>query len=291
MAPWTYLQEQMELSWNQSNSVPDYSDDTFTSFSEEETCRDYDNDPFVSYSSGEDSKWPAESDLSESTWQSLNPNDKVEKVEFLDLTAAEEQLTNRWISLLNTNRTTAAVARSAVKPPNGAAPTRIPEGSEEGLGALRSFCATKINRICHPPTLAPKKRNKHHDQRHGRTSEKPLMSDVNCFALDQLVNRLHLRNIKETMKQLAEMEIHQPSRCPHCTKKKAELAKSAFLRRRKALMEGALLQEKLEEQMYTRDPLTLIGEIHQTLPKLSEDPRNVWQELNKRAVQGKCDAS
>ncbi|XP_042336406.1 uncharacterized protein C8orf48 homolog isoform X3 [Sceloporus undulatus] len=249
MAPWTYLQEQMELSWNQSNSVPDYSDDTFTSFSEEETCRDYDNDPFVSYSSGEDSKWPAESDLSESTWQSLNPNDK------------------------------------------GAAPTRIPEGSEEGLGALRSFCATKINRICHPPTLAPKKRNKHHDQRHGRTSEKPLMSDVNCFALDQLVNRLHLRNIKETMKQLAEMEIHQPSRCPHCTKKKAELAKSAFLRRRKALMEGALLQEKLEEQMYTRDPLTLIGEIHQTLPKLSEDPRNVWQELNKRAVQGKCDAS
>ncbi|KAH0630918.1 hypothetical protein JD844_004276 [Phrynosoma platyrhinos] len=170
----------MELSWSHSSSVPDYSDDTFTSFSEEEeTCREYDNDPFVSYSSEEDSKWPVGLDLSESTWQSLNQNDE--------------------------------------------APTRIPE--EEELGALQSFCAIKINRLSHPPSLAPLKRNKPSDQRHGRTSKKPLTWDLNRIVPEQL------------------------------------------------------------------DSLTLIGEIHQTLPKLSEDPRNIWQELNTRALKAKCDAS
>uniref|UniRef100_A0A803SYY0 Uncharacterized protein n=1 Tax=Anolis carolinensis TaxID=28377 RepID=A0A803SYY0_ANOCA len=254
----------MELNWNQSSSIPDYSEDTFTSFSEEEeTCREYDSDPFASYSSGKDSEWSAASDWSENTNQSSGQNSEVKKRDILDPAAAREYLTSKWINRLNVYKTTAVVARSAVEPAN--ALTRIPEASEEELGALQSFCAVKINWLHHPPSLAPPKRSKYKDQSHRRTSEKLTMGDINCIVPDQLVNRLCLKNIKETLKQLSVIEIHQPSRCPQCMEKRAELAESDFLRRRKALMEKVLLQEKLEEYMYTRNFVGLDSEVPQYL--------------------------
>ncbi|KAF1659278.1 hypothetical protein FQA23_0002841, partial [Aptenodytes patagonicus] len=51
---------------------------------------------------------------------------------------------------------------------------------------------------------------------------------------------------------VTEAQIHESSVCPDCQKKKAELAKTTFLRRKKMLMESALIQEKLEEQIYSR---------------------------------------
>ncbi|KFV61451.1 Uncharacterized protein C8orf48, partial [Dryobates pubescens] len=76
--------------------------------------------------------------------------------------------------------------------------------------------------------------------------------------------------------QVTEAEIHRPSVCPDCQKKEAELAKVAFLRRKKVLMESALIQDKLEEQIYTRDVITLLGEAVRDLPKPSEDPKSLW---------------
>ncbi|XP_061454872.1 uncharacterized protein C8orf48 homolog isoform X3 [Rhineura floridana] len=278
--PGIRVAEQMELSWICSSSVPNYSEDTFTSFSEgeEETCRQYENDPFESYYSGEESEWPAVTDLRESTWQSSSQNDEEEEPEVLDSTAVREYL-SRWICLLKDNRASKQ-AKSVTEPDN-----RITEVSEEELIALQSFCAIKINQLCHVSTSTPLKRNKRNYQRHRFTSEKPLTCDLNCTVPEQLMNRLHLKNIKETLKQITDAEMHQPSRCLHCTKKRAELAQDIFLRRRKTLMEEVLLQEKLEECMYTKDALTLIGEIHRSLPKLSEDPKNIWQELNESGLK------
>lgn len=50
--------------------------------------------------------------------------------------------------------------------------------------------------------------------------------------------------------QVTEAQIHEPSKCPDCQKKEAELAQITFLRQKKTLMESALIQEKLEEQIY-----------------------------------------
>ncbi|KFU91150.1 Uncharacterized protein C8orf48, partial [Chaetura pelagica] len=97
-----------------------------------------------------------------------------------------------------------------------------------------------------------------------------------CIVPDHLMNRIHLKNIRETLKQVTEAEIHDSSVCPDCQKKEAELAQVAFLRRKKVLMESALIQEKLEEQIYSRDVLTILGEALRSLPKPSEDPRNLW---------------
>nr|XP_028571072.1 uncharacterized protein C8orf48 homolog isoform X2 [Podarcis muralis] len=277
-----HVSEQMDLRRHCSSSIPDYSEDTFTSFSEgeEETYRQYENDPFESYYSGEESECRAVLDLSESIWQSSSQNDEDQKSEVLESAVVREYLTRKWISLLKENKASTRLAKPAIEPIN-----KIIEVSEEELSALQSFCAIKINQLHNTPSPMPLKRSKHNEQRHTFTSEKPLTFDLNCTVPDQLLNRLRLKNIKEILKQVADTEMHQPSQCAHCTKKRAELADDAFLRRGKALMEEVLLKEKLEDYMYTKDSLTLIGEIHRCLPKLSEDPRNIWQELNERGLK------
>ncbi|KFP88423.1 Uncharacterized protein C8orf48, partial [Acanthisitta chloris] len=93
---------------------------------------------------------------------------------------------------------------------------------------------------------------------------------------DGLMGRIRLRNIRETVKQVTEAQIHESSACPECQKKEAELARIAFLRQKKTLIEGALIQGKLEEQIYSRDVLTLLGEALRSFPKPSEDPRDLW---------------
>ncbi|KFQ42870.1 Uncharacterized protein C8orf48, partial [Nestor notabilis] len=96
-----------------------------------------------------------------------------------------------------------------------------------------------------------------------------------CIVPDGLMNRIRLKNIRETVKQVAEAQIHEPSMCPACQEKEAELAKITFHRRKKVLMENALIQEKLDEQIYSRDALTLLGEALGSIPKPSEDPRSL----------------
>uniref|UniRef100_A0A8C0GNG0 Chromosome 8 open reading frame 48 n=1 Tax=Chelonoidis abingdonii TaxID=106734 RepID=A0A8C0GNG0_CHEAB len=164
--------------------------------------------------------------------------------------------------------------------------TEITEVSDEELDALQSFCAIKINQIHCQLNSKQSNSSKLKDLQHGFTSEKPVTGDLNCTIPDQLVNRIHLKNISETMKQVKETKLHQPSQCHDCKKKLTELAKITFLRQKKTLVENALFQDKLEEQIYVKDSLTLIGEIHKNLPKLSEDPRIIWQRLNEKGQKG-----
>ncbi|XP_078496240.1 uncharacterized protein C8orf48 homolog isoform X3 [Lissotriton helveticus] len=149
------------------------------------------------------------------------------------------------------------------------------EAADEGRDALQTFCFNKIRQIRHSSS------SKKQDCRRKKTtqSRKAATSDVNSAAPSALVNRMYLNNIMATMKQAKEIKIHEPSKCPDCLAKKAKLAKFDFIRRRKTAVEVILLEEKLEEQLYLKDSITLIGEIHRTLPKLSDDPQLVWQRL------------
>ncbi|XP_077163814.1 uncharacterized protein C8orf48 homolog [Paroedura picta] len=276
----------MEMSRDGGSTIPEYSEDTFATFSEEEgeSCRQYENESFESYSSGEEPEWPTGSDQSEDTWQ--HSSQSGDEPEFLESTVTGKGLIRKWVNRLKDERPSTGLAEWASKPSNaGAALIKTTEAPEEELEAIRSFCALKINQLCHLPRSAPSKVQKRNNRGHGFTSEKFLMHEMNHIVLGQLVNRLYLKNFKEIVKQLAEMEMHQPSQCPECEKKRAELAEEAFLRRKRTLLEGGFLQDKLEEHIYTKDALVLIGEIHQSLPKLSEDPGNIWQKLNERTLQ------
>uniref|UniRef100_A0ACB8FY39 Uncharacterized protein n=2 Tax=Sphaerodactylus townsendi TaxID=933632 RepID=A0ACB8FY39_9SAUR len=111
------------------------------------------------------------------------------------------------------------------------------------------------------------------------------MHEVNHIVPGQLVNRLRLKNLQKSMEQLVETEMHQPSQCSGCENKRAQLAEDAFLRRKRTILEGVLLQEKLKDHLCTQDALLIIGKMHQRLPKLSDDPRDIWRKLKERALQ------
>ncbi|XP_054694898.1 uncharacterized protein C8orf48 homolog isoform X1 [Grus americana] len=192
-----------------------------------------------------------------------------EQSEVVDSAAIERDVLGKWIDLKNK-------AAGVKQDKTHAGMTELLDGE---LDALRSFCTIKISKM--RQRLISKQANggKSRKPQHGFTAKKLGTSDLNCIVPDRLMNRIRLKNARETVKQVTEAQIHESSVCPDCQKKEAELAKVTFLRQKKILMESALIQEKLEEQIYSRDVLTHIGEAVRSLPKPSEDPRNLWQRL------------
>ncbi|XP_070808150.1 uncharacterized protein C8orf48 homolog [Pituophis catenifer annectens] len=262
--------------WGQTKTAACLFPTTFTSVTEEKEKRQYEDDSFESYDSADELKEPAASDLTED-WQSSCQKDE----ELLDSAFVGESLTRKRINLLKVNRRSITErAKPSIEPD-----TALPEISEEELGTLQSFCVSKINHLHHQRILEPLRRNSCKEQRPRMVSRRQQTGGCGSAVPFELVNRLHLKSLKEMMKKIAETEMHQPSQCPFCMKKREGFAKVEFLRRKKTILDNVLLQEKLEDYMYTKDSLTLIGEIHKSLPKLSEDPSNIWQELNKRGWQ------
>ncbi|KAM7094997.1 uncharacterized protein C8orf48 homolog isoform 1-T7 [Ciconia maguari] len=211
-------------------------------------------------------------------------NHADEQSEVADSAAIERDLMGKWIDLKN-NEAGIKQDKSVIK--THAEITELLDGE---LDALWSFCTIKIRKMRQQLISKQANGGKSRKLQHGFTAKKPETSDLNCIVPDQLMNRICLKNIRETVKQVTEAQIHESSVCPDCQKKKAELAKITFLRRKKILVESALIQEKLEEQVYSRDVLTLIGEALGSFPKPSEDPRKLWQRLKVkgRTEFGEC---
>ncbi|XP_062496058.1 uncharacterized protein C8orf48 homolog isoform X1 [Pezoporus occidentalis] len=254
-----YKKQQMELSQSHSSSGLHYSEDTFESFSEEEEAHwQRESDPPESCCSTEDLEGSAVSD---------------EQPEVADSAAAERDLVGRWIGLI-TKKSDIKQDRSVIK-----THAEMSELSDEELDALRSFCTKKISGMHQQLISKQTNGDKSRKLQLGLTAKKPDTNDLSCVVPDGLMNRIRLKNIGETVKQVTETRIHDPSVCPDCQEKEAELAKITFCRRKKVLMESALIQEKLEEQIYLRDTFTLLGEALRSLPKPSEDPRNLRQRL------------
>ncbi|XP_028382741.1 uncharacterized protein C8orf48 homolog [Phyllostomus discolor] len=161
--------------------------------------------------------------------------------------------------------------------------TEITAVSDEQLNALQSFCTSKVNLIHHRTTSKEKKSSRHKKLPHSLDAEALDIGALNCAVPDELMNRICLKNMMATLKQVATAKQHISSRCPNCNRKRAELAQSAFLKRKKTLLESFLLQEKIDEHLHTQDFLTLIGEAHQGLPRLSDDPRMVWKRLKEKS--------
>lgn len=256
--------ESIKTDPNSRSSESNYSDDTFESITNEsDASPSYKSESFESYTYAE------ETDSRSSSILQVHPT-KDEHSGFGNAPSVEKQRIIKWIGTLQ-EKTGNTQSKGVIKPLSGAGE----EAADEGLDALQTFCFNKIKQIRH--SSSSQKR----DCRKKKTtqSRKAGTSDVNSAAPSSLVNRMYLNNIMATMKQAKEMRIHEPSKCPDCLAKRAKLAKIDFIRRRKTAVEVILLQEKLEEQLYLKDSITLIGEIHRTLPKLSDDPQLVWQRL------------
>ncbi|XP_027749636.1 uncharacterized protein C8orf48 homolog isoform X2 [Empidonax traillii] len=260
----------MELSQSYSSSAFDYSEDTFESFSEEIK-------PSGSCCPPED--WEG-SDVLESTSCLAAQSHAEEQSEGVDSAALERVAIGKWIDAMGSWRDLKN-KEAEVKQDNSVIETHaeIPELFGGELYALRSFCARKINGM--KQQLSPEQPNvgKARKLQDGVPAGKTGTRAGNCVVPARLMNRILLENTRETVKQVTETQIHEASSCPDCQKKEAELARIAFVRQKKTLMESALIQERLEEQIYSRDVLTLLGEALRSFPKPSEDPRALWQRL------------
>ncbi|XP_027561276.1 uncharacterized protein C8orf48 homolog isoform X4 [Neopelma chrysocephalum] len=272
----SHEKERMELSQSYNSSALDYSEDTFESFSEEEEIK-----PSGSCCPTEDLEG---SDVLESTsW--LAGQSHAEEQSGVDSAALERVAIGKWIDAMGRWRDLKN-KEAEVKQDNSVRKTHgeIPELFDGELDALRSFCTRKINGM--NQQLSPEQANtgKARKLQDGVPAGKTGTRDGNCIVPGRLMNRILLENTRETVKQVTEAQIHEASSCPDCQKKEAELARIAFVRQKKALMEGALIQEKLEEQIYSRDMLTLLGEALRSFPKPSEDPRALWQRLKGQKI-------
>ncbi|XP_071425619.1 uncharacterized protein C8orf48 homolog [Pithys albifrons albifrons] len=255
----------MELSQSYSSSDLDYSEDTFESFSEEEESK-----PSGSCCPTEGLEGSA---VSEST-----TGQSHEESEGVDSAAVAGDALGKWSDLKNKT--------AEVKQEKSVITTHaeIPESFDEELDALRSFCTRKIKRMSQQLSSEQDNRGKARELQSEAPARETGTGDWSCIVPSGLMNRILLENTRETVKQVTEAQIHKSSACPDCQKKEAELAKIAFLRQKKTLMESALMQEKLEEQIYSRDVLTILEEAFRSFPRPSEDPSDLWQRLKDQKV-------
>ncbi|XP_008709107.1 uncharacterized protein C8orf48 homolog [Ursus maritimus] len=199
--------------------------------------------------------------------------------ELSDYKNNETKFSRKWIKYLKGKETNSGQYQSDTKPQ--AEITRV---SDEELNALQSFCAVKINLIRHRANSKEKKSSRHKKPQLRLDAEASEIDALSCTVPDELLNRIYLKNMRTTPKQVATAKQHISSWCPHCNRKRGELAQSVFLRQKKTLLESLLLQEKIDKHLYTKDFLTLIGEAHQEgFPRLSDDPRIIWKRLNQKS--------
>ncbi|XP_035180900.1 uncharacterized protein C8orf48 homolog isoform X7 [Oxyura jamaicensis] len=240
----SYEKGQVELSQSSRSSVFDYSEDTFESFSEEEAaCCQRESEPPELCCSVEDVESSAVSDGLESKSFLAGQNHTDEQSEVVGSAAVERYFMRKWMEVLKNKEAVIKQGKSVIK-----------------THSVIDTCFVDV-----------------------WLTEVAEFPDEELDALRSFctvkVRRMHQGLIP---KQVTEAQVHQSSQCPDCKKKKAELAEITFLRQKKALVERALLQEKLEEQFYSRDAITLIGKTLGSFPKLSEDPRNLWQRLKDK---------
>lgn len=98
----------------------------------------------------------------------------------------------------------------------------------------------------------------------------------------ELMNRLKTENLLQLSKNSTTTEMHDPKKCEACKKQEAKLAEYEFLKRHKTRIESALLDRKIDDVLWTRDTVMMIGDIARTLPKPSEDPEIIWRKLMKK---------
>ena len=257
--------------------MADFSKETFESFTDEVQS----SGSFSS--SGGRQPW---SYASGSKSESGTPTSRLQygdnQSEFSHFKNNEKKLSRKWINNLKGKET-----NSGQYQPDTKLETEITQASLEELNALQSFCTFKINLIHHSANSKGKKSSRHKKLQLGSDAEAPEVDALNCTTVpDELLNRIYFKNLRTTPKEVVTAKQHISSRCPNCNRKRAELAQSAFLKQKKTLLESLLLQEKIDEHLHMKDFLTLIGEIHQSLPRLSDDPRIIWERLKEKSQIG-----
>ncbi|KAK1167569.1 hypothetical protein AOXY_G12368 [Acipenser oxyrinchus oxyrinchus] len=193
---------------------------------------------------------------------------------------AEEELAEKWMRVLKNKASFSTVSQERRSKRYVRNVLYVLELCPEESKAVKSFCREKIRKMGQWQKRSECCR--HREQQQSLPGSAQRETTLNCRIPEHLVTRLQIKHIMEIVKQATEVEIHQPSMCSACLSKRAELARESFIKIKKTQLESVLLQEKLEENLYNRDPICLVGEVLKDLPKLSDDPSKIWHALIKK---------
>ncbi|XP_061420121.1 uncharacterized protein C8orf48 homolog isoform X2 [Lethenteron reissneri] len=97
-----------------------------------------------------------------------------------------------------------------------------------------------------------------------------------------LLQRLRLATMADDVRQASTLQLHVPASCSACRDAAAALARQDFVRRRWSQLQERRLQWEIEGHLYTKDSLSLIGVIHEGLPRPSAPPEVIWGQLKSR---------
>ncbi|XP_063202796.1 uncharacterized protein C8orf48-like [Chroicocephalus ridibundus] len=125
-----------------------------------------------------------------------NPAD--EQAEVADSAGIERDVMGKWIDLKN-KEADIKQDKSVIK-----THAEITEFLDGELDALQSFCTIKISKMRQQLISKWANGGKSRKPQHGFTAKKPETSDLNCTVPDQLINRIRLKNIRETVKQVLQ---------------------------------------------------------------------------------------
>ncbi|XP_046874458.1 uncharacterized protein C8orf48-like isoform X2 [Hypomesus transpacificus] len=113
-------------------------------------------------------------------------------------------------------------------------------------------------------------------------SQLPLLDPVDRPVPMQLISVLKLKSFAEEMRRAADIEIHDPSVCGECVEQQASLALDTFIQRKRTLLDSLTLEDRLQTHLCNRDTVCLLGELLRNLPKLSDAPQTIWEELQAK---------
>ncbi|XP_072126919.1 uncharacterized protein C8orf48-like [Mobula birostris] len=274
------------------NSVLQYSDESLATYSDEseESLQSY-SQSFESYQSFyEDFEQETESEISaiKSELEFMSPQSFKEIKEELvcyedseDL-LAKEKFVEKLLGVLNSNRFVSAPHHQKEK-------CAVSRGESiqpilEESAPVQKYCSLKIDQIQQCIQQEQSEPNMYGMQHLTKPLGRETAPQQNCIVPQHLINQVRLKYITESVKQVVQTNMHQPSRCAACLKEISKLAEQNFFRVKKIQLEEASIQEKIEEHIYTKDGITLIGEIHSSLPKYSDATSLVWKRLFDKII-------
>ncbi|XP_061089602.1 uncharacterized protein C8orf48 homolog [Conger conger] len=191
--------------------------------------------------------------------------------------AMEEELREKWIRVLRRKTLPSSAPhpkqRSNCSPHRGGGKLCL----EERV-ALQAFCQERIR---HTQSLQWTSPPAHRTQPGRHTEPCPETGQLVADRLvpKQLISVLRMKSFTEEMKKAIETELHQPSHCGPCRENLARLAQDTFIRRKRSQLECGLLEDKLQAHLYEKDAICLVGELLSDIPKISDDPSEIWRGL------------
>ncbi|XP_071949758.1 uncharacterized protein [Antedon mediterranea] len=246
----TFDSHSTEESTSSYQSEASVSDGTqYSKHSLERTRHSYIEDTFESTSEDYSSNFSSEEE-DESTKDSLSSENQLESTFCMSLIKkAKKNASREWENELKSESDVSIV------------PVEVHE-----------YCKNKIQFLKNAHTNKPKVEVHHQSSVYTVQGILPITK--------KRLEEMKIENIRHKMKKKLDKVIeHDVNSCPACIKAQEVLAQKQFINAKKTHLQNKLIDERIQKHLETLNSVSLIGELAANLPKLSDDPKQVWSLL------------